>query len=237
MSKTVPLTRLVSSDRFLDGSMLYRKRSFIILSAGKEENFVSIEGIVKTDPDKKIKLSVDGSSGDIMDISCGFGCSGMCEHIVGVVLFYNEIAVEGLNPLEQLSTFTLSKTAAPEKGPYHITFDSKHVSLEIEQSDMQMDSVLKMIGKKNISALISLFPEQFRFSGIRLKNADITLDLMYSTESSCLKFHLPPETFHFEKTGVVLNVENGYVWRFDEKTSNVLSVSYTHLTLPTKRIV
>jgi len=223
MSKSIPLTRLVSSDSFLEGSSLYRSKSMVVISVVKERKTVSVEGVIKNVPENKINFTINTDTGDILKKSCSFGCDGVCEHVIALALFYNEMEVEGINPLEQLSSFSLKDAVLPQNKLYRIVPGKKSMLIDGLLSDHQLNSILQLIGAKNLPALIALFPEKFTILEQPLKFSETPLNLMYSTQNGSIKFYLPPETYFYEESSVVINSENSVVWRFDEKTGRVLS--------------
>ncbi len=202
---------------------MYRLKLVILLSVKKENECFVIEGMFRNDPSDKIKLILDRKTGNIKKSYCRPECSSHCEHILALALCYNETSVEGLDPIEQLTSFSLKNSTLPKEQPFKIEFDKKNIEINVGQKDAQMSRLLKKIDRRSIPELISIFPERFFFSGNTLKAAETPLDIMYSVKDSKLRFFLPEKNLYFDDSGVVIDIENGLVWRLDEKANGVLS--------------
>jgi SNF2 family DNA or RNA helicase len=223
MTRTIPLTQIVSCDSFLEGSSIYKTKSFIITAVTKKDDSAELEGILKTDPEKKIKVSARFLTGEIIKNKCGYGCPGICEHVVGLILFYNEIELDGTAPLDQLTSISLKKRDFLHKTPYSIRIEKSEINVENLSDDDQFSKITELIGERKVPALVALFPEMFVVGSNRLKPAEKPLDMYYRTENNSLTFNFSPEMYYYHESGVVIDAENYTVWRFDRKTANVVS--------------
>jgi len=221
MKRTIPLSELVISDDFLEGSSIFHKKSVMLLSQNEYEGVLSVTGSMKNAVNSEISIKCD-KEGRIINKSCSENCGGICRHIIALSLLFNELSVDDADPLDQLSQLKVSRESNETSFPCDLSIDkSGKIKLQYNKNDLQLGSLVGHINEKAVD-LISLFPEMFTANGKKLKKADEPLDLFYTTEGGKVEFNFSDHVKYFENEGVVLNLENGKVWRFSKKMNETL---------------
>ena len=221
MRRTIPLSELVISDDFLEGSSLFHKKAVMLLSQNEAEGVLTVQGSVKNVNRSSIMVKCD-HEGKIINKSCSEKCGGICRHVIALALLFNELSVDDADPLDQLSDLKVSGEIADTKFPCEVAMDRNgDIKLLHDRNDMQLNSLTGGSPEK-IICLISVFPEMFTINGKKLKKAVEQLNLFYKTEGGKIEFHFSDHIKYFENEGVVLNLENGNIWRFSKKMNETL---------------
>jgi len=221
MKRTIPLSELVMSDDFLEGSALFHKKSVMLLSQNESQGILTVEGSLKDVGNSGISIKCD-KDGSIINKNCSEKCGGICRHIIALALLFNELSVDDADPLDQLSELKINRDYTDTEFPCELTIDKTgNISLQYNINDMQINSLVGSYPGKTVD-LVSVFPQMFTINGKKLKKAEDPLDLFYKTDGGKVEFFFSDHVKYFEDHGVVLNLENGCIWRFPKKMNETL---------------
>lgn len=221
MKRTIPLSELVISDDFLEGSSLFHKKSVMLLSQHENGGVLTVTGSMKDISRSSVAVKCD-VEGKIINKSCSEKCGGICRHVIALSLLFNELSVDDADPLDQLSELKVNSENANTQFPCEITVDRDGKFKMISNSnDMQIKALTGGYFNKSIQ-LISIFPEMFTLNGKKLKTAAKPLNLFYRTEGGKVEFYFADHMRYFEEEGVVLDLESGNIWRFSKSMNETL---------------
>lgn len=221
MKKIIHLSELVMSDDFLEGSALFHKKSVMVLSQNESQGTLTVEGSLKDVRNSGISIKCD-RDGHIINKSCSEKCGGICRHVIALALLFNELSVDDADPLDQLSELKINKDRTDTEFPCELTMDKTgSISIQYNKSDMQINSLVGNYPGKTVD-LVSVFPQMFTINGKKLKKALEPLELFYKTDGGKVEFYFSNHVKYFEDQGVVLNLENGCIWRFPKKMNETL---------------
>ncbi len=222
MKKTIPLSELVISDEFLEGSSIYHNRMVILLSRKESGNIISVKGRNRKGSSGNMELSFN-ESGKIVKKSCPEGCQGICRHIVALSLLYNEMAVDDTDLMGQLAGLNSKGSPVKSDLPLPFTISGNGIRIDYSRSDHQLAKVMELLHPSNTASLIALFPDKFSYNSNIMQPAQGPFELFYKIEKGVISFHFKAGIVFFENEGVAIDTEKGLVSRFSPGTSETLN--------------
>ena len=221
MKRTIPLSELVTSEDFLEGSSLFHKKAVMLLSRNESDGILTVHGSMRNISRSSITVKCD-SEGRIINKNCSENCGGICRHIIALALLFNELSVDDADPLDQLSDLKITQESSGTEFPCEVSINKDgQLKLIHDSNDLQLNALTGGSPEKTIQ-LISVFPGMFTLGGKKLKKAAEPLNLFYRTEGGKIEFYFSDHVRYFENEGVVLDLESGCVWRFPKKMNETL---------------
>ncbi|HNW81633.1 MAG TPA: DEAD/DEAH box helicase [bacterium] len=222
MKKTIPLSELIISDEFLEGSALYHSRSVILLSKKENSGTVSVKGKNKKGSSGTIDISFN-ENGKIIKKSCPEGCGGVCRHMVALSLLYNEMAVEDTDLLGQLSSLNSKGGNVRTVFPAVFSINGSDIQIHYSKNDNHLSRLIDAVGNNHLATLISLFPDKFVYNSMKLELSTGPFYLFYSIDKGTVSFFFMTSILFFENEGVAIDTEKGLVFRFSPGISETLN--------------
>lgn len=211
MSVVIRLADLVASDSYFDGCALHGQNSTMILSVSVKEGITFVQGSAGG---CNVRLEID-EFGNLFNSVCSCRSDGICAHVVGVALAFNDLSMDNTDISEQLSRFNVKKDTHKAEAPFKLLLDRKSCSAKIENGgDLQLKRLSSLFAGDDPLLLVSLYPEKFVLGQIQLFPAEHPLILSYDVDSEGIDFSMPESVFYSEKNGVAIDCDEGAVWRF-----------------------
>ncbi len=211
MSVVIRLADLVASDSYFDGCALHGQNSTMILSVSVKEGITFVQGSAGG---CDVRLEID-EVGNLFNSVCSCHSDGICAHVVGVALSFNDLSMDNTDISEQLSRFNVKKDARKAEAPFKLLIDRKSCSAKIENGgDLQLKRLSSLLTGDDPLLLVSLYPEKFAIGQLQLFSAVHPLILSYDVDSDGIDFSMPESVFYSEKNGVAIDLDEGSVWRF-----------------------
>ncbi len=211
MSVVIRLADLVASDSYFDGCTLHGQNSTMILSVSVKEGITFVQGSAGG---CSVRLEID-EFGNLFNSICSCHSDGICAHVVGVALAFNDLSMDNTDIAEQLSRFNVKKDTHKAEAPFKLLLDRKSCSVKIENGgDLQLKRLSSLFSGDDLLLLVSLYPEKFALGQLQLFPAEHPLILSYDVDSEGIDFSMPESVFYSEKNGVAIDCDEGAVWRF-----------------------
>lgn len=211
MSVVIRLADLVASDSYFDGCTLHGQNSTMILSVSVKEGITFVQGSAGG---CSVRLEID-EFGNLFNSICSCHSDGICAHVVGVALAFNDLSMDNTDISEQLSRFNVKKDTHKAEAPFKLLLDRKSCSVKIENGgDLQLKRLSSLFSGDDLLLLVSLYPEKFALGQLQLFPAEHPLILSYDVDSEGIDFSMPESVFYSEKNGVAIDCDEGAVWRF-----------------------
>jgi len=211
MSVVIRLADLVASDSYFDGCTLHGQNSTMILSVSVKEGITFVQGSAGG---CSVRLEID-EFGNLFNSICSCHSDGICAHVVGVALAFNDLSMDNTDIEEQLSRFNVKKDTHKAEAPFKLLLDRKSCSVKIENGgDLQLTRLSSLFTGDDPLLLVSLYPEKFALGQLQLFPAEHPLILSYDVDSEGIDFSMPESVFYSEKNGVAIDCDEGAVWRF-----------------------
>jgi len=211
MSVVIRLADLVASDSYFDGCTLHGQNSTMILSVSVKEGITFVQGSAGG---CSVRLEID-EFGNLFNSICSCHSDGICAHVVGVALAFNDLSMDNTDIAEQLSRFNVKKDTHKAEAPFKLLLDRKSCSVKIENGgDLQLTRLSSLFTGDDPLLLVSLYPEKFALGQLQLFPAEHPLILSYDVDSEGIDFSMPESVFYSEKNGVAIDCDEGAVWRF-----------------------
>lgn len=211
MSVVIRLADLVASDSYFDGCTLHGQNSTMILSVSVKEGITFVQGSAGG---CSVRLEID-EFGNLFNSICSCHSDGICAHVVGVALAFNDLSMDNTDIAEQLSRFNVKKDTHKAEAPFKLLLDRKSCSVKIENGgDLQLTRLSSLFSGDDLLLLVSLYPEKFALGQLQLFPAEHPLILSYDVDSEGIDFSMPESVFYSEKNGVAIDCDEGAVWRF-----------------------
>jgi len=211
MSVVISLADLVTSDSYFDGCALHGQNSTMILSVSVKDGITFVHGSAGG---CDVRLEVD-EFGNLFNSMCSCHSNGICAHVVGTALSFNDLSMDNTDIAEQLSRFNVKKDTRKAKAPFRLVLDRKSGAVRIEnEGDLQLKRLSALFAGDDPLLLVSLYPEKFALGQLQLFPAEHPLILSYNVDSEGIDFSMPESVFYSEKNGVAIDCDEGAVWRF-----------------------
>ena len=211
MSVLIRLADLVASDSYFDGCSLHGQNSTMILSVSVKNGITFVQGSAGG---CDVRLEVD-EFGNLFNTICSCHSGGICAHVVAVALAFNDLSMDNTDISEQLSRFNVKSDKRKAEAPFKLLLDRKSGRIRLENgADLQLSRLSKLFSGDDLLLLVALSPEKFSIGNLQLFPAEHPLILSYHVDSSEIDFSMPESVLYSEKNGVVIDCDEGAVWRF-----------------------
>ena len=153
MSVVIRLADLVASDSYFDGCALHGQNSTMILSVSVKEGITFVQGSAGG---CDVRLEID-EFGNLFNSVCSCRSDGICAHVVGVALAFNDLSMDNTDISEQLSRFNVKKDTHKAEAPFKLLLDRKSCSAKIENGgDLQLKRLSSLCRRRSASSGFAL---------------------------------------------------------------------------------